>query len=230
MATIRNLLEKLSKLSENKIVASDHIVDPKKSHIKYQESSDKHTNFFEAEKQKNYYQNFISQLSEGVHGAKPYDKGEGGPLGVRVKRKSGRVDAKIEEKDGDASYISDYLGGAIEVKSLEAMKHIIKKIKDSKHKIIEVDNMLSGRDNDEGYRAVHLQVQLDNGFSAELQLLPEGIARIKEKLHPVYEKYRTPEAEERSKHDIEFKTKMDNTHKKLMQSYAKAFEEFRLYK
>jgi hypothetical protein len=214
------------KFTENKIVASDRIVDPKESLIKYQASCDKDINFRQAEQQKIYYQQLIAKLVQGIDGAKPYDKGEGGPLGVRVKKKMGRVDSKIKER-GDASLISDYLGGAIEVKSLQAMKSILKRIQNSGHRILEIDNMLSGKEKDEGYRAVHMQVQLKNGFSAELQLLPDGIARVKEQLHPTYEKYRTPEAEERATKDPEFKAKMDATHEKLAQTYDKAFKQFK---
>jgi hypothetical protein len=217
------------KFTESKIVASDRIIDEKESIIKYQTAKDKAANFRHAERQKKYYEQFISKLTQGIAGAKPYDKGEGGPSGVRIKKQTGRIDTKIEERKGDASAISDYLGGAIEVKSLKAMKSILDRIKNSEHKILEIDNMLSGKDKDEGYRAVHLQVQLKDGFSAELQLLPEGIARIKEQLHPIYAKYRTPEAEERATYDLEFKTKMEDTHEKLTHAYAKAFEQFKQF-
>jgi hypothetical protein len=215
-----------TKIIENKVVVSDRIIDPKESLIKYQALNDKDTNFKQAEEQKEYYKKFISYLTHGIDGAKPYDKGEGGAAGIRVKKKSGRIDAKIEERGGDASTISDYLGGAVEVKSIKAMKAVLERIKNSGHRVLEIDNMLSGKEKDEGYRAVHMQIQLKNGFSAELQILPEGIARIKEELHPIYEKYRTPEAEERAKHDLDFKAKMEDTHEKLGKAYAKAFKQF----
>ena len=180
-----------------------------------------------AEKNKDGYADWIKNLTDGI-GAKPYSEGEGGESGVRVKKPKGRLDEKIADKGGNAGAISDYLGGAIEVKTPEDLTALLQRIRNSGKRILEVDDMLTQDDKpkDDGYRALHMQVELQPGFSAELQILPEGVAKIKEQMHAEYVKYREPEDEARAQTDPAFAAKMQAAKDKVSAAYQKAFDDF----
>lgn len=191
-----------------------------KDTVQYQaEGSTKDELFGKAEELKKPYTAYVKEMTDGIKGANPYDEGVGGDTGVRVKKQEGRIDEKIEEKGGNAGAISDYLGGAIEVKSPAVMAQVIDRIKASGKKILEVEDMLSSDDKykNDGYRAIHMQVELEPGFSAELQILPKSVAAIKEKLHPAYVKLR---------YEDESNPKLEEMREHLVTEYDKAFQKF----
>lgn len=160
---------------------------------------------------------WIKGITADVDGAKPYGEGVGGDSGVRIKKSEGRIDAKIEEKGGPEA-VSDYLGGAIEADTPQALAQVIERIGLSGYKILESDDML-GSPSFEGerYPAVHLQVELKPGFSAELQIFPSGVADIKQELHGAYVKVRDENGSEAA---------IEKARTTLTDSYQKAYEQF----
>lgn len=225
MATIRTSVQDADSLLENPTTISDGRQIDKSiagdgDKVQYQAPDTKEELFKLADKHKAEYTSWIKDLTDQVEGAAPYSEGKGGPSGVRVKTREGRIDEKIAEKGGDAGAVSDYLGGAIEVKTPKALAEVLSKIKESGRKVVEVDDMLTSDDKEknDGYRALHMQIELEPGFSAELQILPKDVARIKETLHPEYVKLRdvgdngTQVAEE--------------ARQKMMREYQTAFNKF----
>lgn len=213
------------RVSAGKWIDSDFIIDPESNQIQYQKSKNKETLLKQAQKNQPALVELIKKLTDGVDGARPYHKGDGG---TRIKKDVERLDQKIGKKEGNAGAISDYLGGAVEVKSPEAMTEIVRRLHESGERIIEMEDMLSptGNRNPYAYRAVHLQVELAKGFSAELQIIPESLALAKEDLHRVYEKYRTPEAQQKLKDDKAFNDEYEAARDNMRSVYQKSYLDF----
>lgn len=187
--------------------------------LQYQAAgSTKEQLFAKAEQLKKPYTSWIKDLTNDVDGAKPYSEGKGGTSGVRIKNEAGRIDEKIAEKHGNASQISDYLGGAIQVDNPHALQQIIDRIGKSDKRVLEVEDMLTSDDKtkNDGYRALHMQVELEPGFSAELQIIPSSIAKIKEEMHAEYAKLR----------DAGDTAIADRARAKMVSEYDLAFNKF----
>ncbi|MDA1326496.1 MAG: RelA/SpoT domain-containing protein [Proteobacteria bacterium] len=102
--------------------------------------------------------------------------------GVRVKDMDqagfDRLQAKIN-RIKSPEMIPDYVGGRIYVESPSDLNRVEKILKE-KFEIINRDDTLEQPRGPAGYRAVHLQVKLPDGMTAEIQLHP-GIYRTFEK-------------------------------------------------
>lgn len=191
--------------------------------VQYQkEGSTKEELFAKAEKNQKPYTKWVKDMTAGIKGANPYTEGLGGKSGVRVKHREGRIDEKIAEKNGNAGAVSDYLGGAIEVSNPQALQQVIDRIRASGKKIIEAEDMLTSDDKykNDGYRAIHMQVELEPGFSAELQLLPKAVAKIKETMHTEYKKLRdAEEANQKGSKPASWVIKNKNTGEIIMETF-----------
>lgn len=106
-------------------------------------------------------------------------------VGVRVKDRPG-LNGKIEQGRPPET-ISDYIGGRVwagDKANLNALQDEIRRRFD----VVEVDDFLERPKG--GYRAVHMQVNLGNGMTAEIQLVPEGVGRVQEDAHKLYDKWK----------------------------------------
>lgn len=126
-------------------------------------------------------------------------------VGTRVKD-AARFGEKLA-KNRTPDTISDYLGARIAVETPEAMDAAITALA-GRYPIVEFDDFRK-TPKAGGYRAVHMQAQLPNGLSAEIQLVPKQISALQEQAHvEFYEKWRnqqtaTPEQFAAYKQDIE---------------------------
>ena len=59
----------------------------------------------------------------------------------------------------------------------------------ARYQSVEVDYFIK-EPRDTGYRAIHVQVVLDNGMTAEIQIIPSKILQVYEKEHANYEMWR----------------------------------------
>ncbi len=91
-----------------------------------------------------------------------------------------------------AEEIGDYLGGRIEFKRPSDLSKLIQSL-ERRGVIVDLEDFLR-RPRKGGYRAVHAQVDLGNGFTAELQLVPKEVAPIMEPSHKLYEATQVPTA------------------------------------
>lgn len=76
--------------------------------------------------------------------------------------------------------ISDYVGARIAVDTPQAMQRVLDRL-GSNAKPLEVENFLANGKN--GYRGVHVQMDLGNGMSAEIQLVPREISAATKLAH-----------------------------------------------
>lgn len=109
--------------------------------------------------------------------------------GVRVKGIA-RLEEKIAAGKPPAT-ISDYLGGRIEVDSVGDANKVAAALH-ARYRVLDDENFLDRPKI--GYRARHLQVQLKNGLSAEVQLVPREIAQVQDEAHRHYEGLRSATA------------------------------------
>ena len=119
----------------------------------------------------------LRQVTKGIPGASF--------VKVRVKE-SGMVRAKATPSR-PANTISDYLGGRLLVRDPAALGQVLENVR-ARWSIVEAENFLETPK--AGYRAVHVQVEIAPGFTAELQLVPETIGRVQEKAHVLYNKWK----------------------------------------
>lgn len=107
----------------------------------------------------------------------------------RVKTNIDRINRKaVEGKPIETQ--GDILGGRIEVDSIPAAQSVLERLERGGRILPgSVENFLDQPRN-WGYRAIHAQVKLDNGMTAELQLLPAEIAAAQKKVHSIYQRVR----------------------------------------
>ncbi len=109
--------------------------------------------------------------------------------GARAK-KPDRLGQKLKD-DRRPDTIGDYLGGRIVVNDPTMLDEAVRALT-RRYKNVEVDDFLDNP-RDAGYRAIHMQIVLDNGMTAEIQIMPSEILPVYEKDHENYEKWRNKE-------------------------------------
>lgn len=107
----------------------------------------------------------------------------------RVKTNTDRIRHKASEGKPIETQ-GDILGGRIEVDSVSAAQDVIERLERG-GRILPgtVENFLDQPRN-WGYRAIHAQVKLDNGMTAEVQLLPAEISAAQKQVHSIYKRVR----------------------------------------
>jgi hypothetical protein len=127
----------------------------------------------------------LGELTSQVPGAR-YDR-------LRPQKSADRLDQKVADKNG-ADTLSDYLGAQIAADSPEAKDALLKLLKDNFPTIEVDDRFLDGRDDKAGYPSANAQVQMGNGMTAEVQIVPREVQDRTEESHQFYKAGR--EAEE----------------------------------
>ncbi len=84
--------------------------------------------------------------------------------------------------------LTDYLGGRIVVDDPQMLDEAVRALT-SRYRIVEADDFVDNP-REFGYRAIHMQVVLDNGMTVEIQIMPSGILPVFEKDHENYERWR----------------------------------------
>jgi hypothetical protein len=106
---------------------------------------------------------------------------EGTGAGARVKDLPG-LEEKIVAKGRPANTISDYLGARVIAETYQALDEFAQRMHDT-GAVIEDENFL--HTSKDGYRARHMQINLDDGTSFELQIVPRPIADVMEEAHDI---------------------------------------------
>jgi hypothetical protein len=117
------------------------------------------------------------------------------PNGVRVKTAQGVADKIDTGRSPEA--ISDYVAGRLSVDSPQAAADALNDL-GNRFKVLEVDDKITKPV--DGYRAIHVQVEVAPGLSAEIQIVPKEINKVQELFHSEYDAYKrivnpTPEQE-----------------------------------
>ena len=124
----------------------------------------------------------LHDATSGIDGA--------GPVHVRSEKDLTRIREKIAQGK-PAHTIPDYLAGRIIVSSMKSYRDVLSRIRMYGVKIIEDDNFLSsGKRHKGGYRAHNFQIITENGFTAEVQIVPRDIYEVSGRTHALYEKMR----------------------------------------
>jgi hypothetical protein len=84
--------------------------------------------------------------------------------------------------------LGDYLGGRIVVDNPASLGEAMR-VLTARYQSVEVDYFIK-EPRETGYRAIHVQVVLDNGMTAEIQIIPSEILQVYEKEHKNYEEWR----------------------------------------
>ena len=136
-----------------------------------QGSSDYKALLASAEENKPKLLDRLNEIVKGIDGARVY--------GARTKDLPG-LELKLTAKGRNPNTISDYLSARIVVDHVQNLDAVLDKIK-ATGSIIEAEDFI--HPGKEGYRAVHLQIGLGDGMSAELQLVPEPVMRVMDEAH-----------------------------------------------
>jgi ppGpp synthetase/RelA/SpoT-type nucleotidyltranferase len=123
-------------------------------------------------------ENDLQRIASGIDGAQF--------VSARVKDAPGLAEKVATGRP--AHTIGDYLGGRISVESPAALKRAREEI-ERIYRVLEVDDKIA-KPKSGGYRAIHMQVDLGNGMSAEIQLVPSEIAKVMDSTHGIYDKYK----------------------------------------
>jgi len=104
--------------------------------------------------------------------------------GSRVKKLEGDtgLERKIIAKGLPAYTISDYLGARVIADTPEALDEFAQRMHDTGAVIEDESSLHRSKD---GYRARHMQINLDDGTSFELQLVPRPIAEVLDEAHEI---------------------------------------------
>ena len=106
-------------------------------------------------------------------------------VGARVKEMP-RLTDKLRTRA--ANTISDYLGSRLTFDDMGDAEKIINALKE-KGLVVTADDFITNPRNG-GYRAIHLQIDMGNGFTAEMQLVPDEIAKVQQLAHKEYDVFR----------------------------------------
>lgn len=109
--------------------------------------------------------------------------------GPRVKSELSvaRKVAKFKGRRSPATF-SDYLGARVGVSRPEQVAEMLKDLESRGNRIIQKEDFIAEpKEETGGYRAVHVQVDIGDGFSAELEIVPGPIFRIQEITHLWYD-------------------------------------------
>jgi len=127
----------------------------------------------------------IQQLSSQVPGLKF--------ARVRPQKDESRLDEKQDANPPNT--LSDYLGAQVAADTPEAKDALIELLRKN-FKTIEVDDhFLTGKPDKAGYPSANVQIQMGNGLSAEVQIIPREVADVVLHSHAFYKAGR--DAEER---------------------------------
>ncbi len=103
---------------------------------------------------------------------------------VRPQKNPARVLSKVREgKPPDT--ISDYLAVEIAIDSPDAGERMVDLLRRN-FKVVNVDRKMGGRENKGGYASTNVQVQMANGLTAEVQLVPREVQRASGQSHHYY--------------------------------------------
>lgn len=103
-----------------------------------------------------------------------------------------RLAEKINSEGQPPETVSDYGAAQISVDTPDALKVVVKAIKDKFPIVKEDDNFKEG-DKEFGYRNYSLQVQMPNGSSQELQIVPKEVLDANPDQHKEYKDARDKE-------------------------------------
>lgn len=84
------------------------------------------------------------------------------------------------------SQISDYLGGRLVVDKPEQAQSVLGDLQ-KRGNVLKIDNWLNDAGKGDGYRAIHVQLGLNNGTSTEVQLVPKQLLDVYDKYKPIYD-------------------------------------------
>lgn len=110
-------------------------------------------------------------------------------VATRAKKDPKRLDEKIEEEGQPVETVTDYGAAQIAVDSPQARDAVVKAVKARFPVIDEKDNFDQG-DKEYGYRQHSLQVQMPNGSSQELQIVPREVQQANAGEHEDYKEAR----------------------------------------
>lgn len=119
----------------------------------------------------------FSQALRGIAGAVP-----GVEFNAARLKSADRLASKLKTRP--AHTVSDYLGGRFLVEDPAALLAAHDAIVE-KFNVLDIDNKLGGEQH--GYRAVHYQVRLPNGMSAEIQVIPKALEAARSEAHKVHQ-------------------------------------------
>ena len=103
-----------------------------------------------------------------------------------------RLAEKIEYQGQPAETVSDYGAAQIAVDSPQAKDAVVASVKQHFRVLRQQDNFALG-DPEYGYRSYSLQLQMPNGASEELQIVPLPVFEANRKEHQAYKKARNAE-------------------------------------
>lgn len=113
---------------------------------------------------------------------------------VREAKKPRRLTEKIEDEGQPAETVSDYGAAQITVDSPQARDAVIDAVKRRFPRIREEDNFDRG-DPEYHYRSYTMQLQMPNGSTEELQIVPREVLRVNPSEHKDYVAARDAQAE-----------------------------------
>jgi len=137
-----------------------------------------------------------------------------------MRKSDGRSLDKMFEETELGDIVWDMNRGAYLIKETRDFNKVIKEIKEA-FDVVRVKNRI-GNPTSDGYRDILVNVRTSNGTLAEVQFIPERIAKVKDKLHPLYEKKRDVLTSERVKTllEKEMKKKYDEAWSKTSAMFS----------
>ena len=100
------------------------------------------------------------------------------------------VGADPASPDSGAHLIRDYLAGRLMPENDKALTDAIAEIGTRFKLVGEPKNFMVQPRPDTGYTAIHFQIRLENGLTAELQVMPSPFKKAADRQRSIFERYR----------------------------------------
>ena len=107
----------------------------------------------------------------------------------RIKEAGERLRQKTDALGGRGQLIRDYLAGRLIPSNDKGVDGALEEL-GKRFEIVDVKDSMEEPDPITGYTAIHVQVRLPSGITAEVQVQPEPFKRAAEAQREIFEKYR----------------------------------------
>lgn len=175
----------------------------------YHNTNDVETIKSKAKQSENDFSKLLKYISDKVKGSEFYK--------TRIKDDEG-IARKLQFKEPNK--ISDILGGRILVDSRESAEAVLEQLKKNSN-VTHVDDFLNDEGRPSGYRAIHAQIEGDNGISAEVQIQPRDIGEAHNESHALYKEMQ----QSMDAGDVEKAEAMDDKAKEINNSAWQKFKD-----
>jgi 2'-5' RNA ligase len=112
---------------------------------------------------------------------------------LRPQKSTDRAGEKVEEENKPPETVPDYLAAQVAADTPQAKDQLVAELKRNFNVLEVEDKFLDGRPDKAGYPSTNVQIQMGNGLTSEVQIVPREVQDVSLDTHKLYSKGRDAE-------------------------------------